>query len=278
MSNTIGRQEITEIAVSLRLQHRLFFHTLGRLLPEPIEVERVRTVLDVFCGSGAWAIDLAKSYPSIKITALDPNPQMLEIAHVEARTAGVSNITFVTASLFEPLPYEQQSFDLVHMQRVIPPLMLHDLPTILRHLLTVARSGGWFYLSDFEIGLTSSPAFESFETQVREILLQKQRSITTDGLAFSPAVFYPRHLAEIGCRDVHYTLTPIDLGNQPGSYGNNRALSLIVTSMQAGRLLVERGQVTQQEIDELFQTIRHEIQQPGFCGVGMLISTLGTVP
>ena len=278
MSNNTRRQEITELASSLRLQHRLFFHTLGRLLPEAIEVEQVQTVLDVFCGSGAWAIDIAKSYPSIKVTALDPNPQMLEVARVEAKAAGVSNITFVAASPFEPFPYKQESFDLLHMQCVIPPLMLQDLPTILRHLLKVARSGGWFYLSDFEIGLTSSSAFEFFETQMREILLQEQHGITADGLAFSPAVFYPRHLAEIGCKDVHYTLTPIDLGNQPGSFGSNHALPLIVTSLQAGRLLVERGQLTQQEIDELFQNIRHEIQQSNFCGVGMLISTLGTIP
>lgn len=278
MNDNIRRREIAELAAGSRLQHRLFFHALGRLLPAAIEVEQVKTVLDVFCGSGAWAIDLAKSYPSITITALDPNPQMLEIARVEARAADVSNITFVTASPLEPLSYEQQSFDLLHIQRVMPPLMPRDLPAILRHLRAVGRSGGWLYLSDFEIGLTSSPTFESFETRVRETLRQRQCSMTTDGLAFSPAVFYPRQLADIGCKDVHYTLTPVDLGNQPGSFGYNHALSLMVTNLRERQLLIETGQATQQEIDEIFQNIREEIQQPNFCGVGMLISTLGTIP
>jgi len=45
----------------LLLQGRLISQNMGSLLPEGIELEKVHDVLDMACGPGGWAIDVAFS-------------------------------------------------------------------------------------------------------------------------------------------------------------------------------------------------------------------------
>jgi trans-aconitate methyltransferase len=267
-----------ERAANMHMRHRLLLHTTGTLLPASIPLEQVTSVLDVFCGPGAWAIDFARSYPHIQITAIDPDPQVVQMARRDAMLAGIKNLFFAVISPVQALPYKSEMFNLIHVQGSLLPLPSPQWPPLLQRLRQLLRTGGWLHLSDLELGPTSSPAFERFMSLIYQARFQAGCSTSKESNGLTSAVFYPRLLHETGYSNIHYTLTPIDLGNQPGSIGHNHPLSDLATSKWAGSNLVAAGLITQPELEHLFQRIHAETQQESYCALAMLISTIGTKP
>lgn len=66
----IDPEDATEKA-RLLLQGRLMSQNMGGLLPEGIELEKVHNVLDMACGPGGWAIDVAFENPEMQVTGVD---------------------------------------------------------------------------------------------------------------------------------------------------------------------------------------------------------------
>lgn len=80
------------------------------LVEEAVHVARgrgSRSVVDVGTGSGAIAIQLARSSPDARITGIDPSASALEVARYNAASVGVRDrITWLEGSLLEPLSTE----------------------------------------------------------------------------------------------------------------------------------------------------------------------------
>jgi len=97
------------------------------------------TLLDVGAGSGTISASLAKYMPQGQVTVTDISEDILRRAEDFARQAGVSNIRFQTASIYE-LPFPDASFDVVHASMVLCHL---DSPVdALKEMIRVARPGG----------------------------------------------------------------------------------------------------------------------------------------
>ncbi len=269
----LSRRQRMTLAASLRLQHRLFLHTLGTLLPGEISIEPSGNVLNVFCGPGIWAIDLALINTKLNIVAIDPDPQMLHLARADARSANVAAITFAPYTLSQTLPYHESSFDLIYIQDVPGAVTLPQWTTLLAELMRILRPGGWLYLTTLEPGPTSSVAADTLLSRQRDILLVQQQQKQHEP-SFMPAVLYPRLLSEAGYSDVAYTLTPVDLGNQAGSFGHNYTLILLPAHLRAAHFLVAKQQITQNEVDKLFAQIRADAQDTHYCSTGMIIEVI----
>ncbi|KAK7044314.1 S-adenosyl-L-methionine-dependent methyltransferase [Favolaschia claudopus] len=59
------------------------------------------------CGGGSWAFDIASQFPNAELTAVDASPTLLE-------TPLLKNMRFQMADVTQPLPFEPESFDIVH--------------------------------------------------------------------------------------------------------------------------------------------------------------------
>ena len=102
---------------------------------------RGRRVLDVGCGTGAFAASLAEAHAA-KVWALDPSPQMLEVARSRLPPgAGVKH------GEAERLPFRDGWFERVAMR-----LSLHlvDRPRALREAFRVLRPGGRLAAATFD--------------------------------------------------------------------------------------------------------------------------------
>ena len=77
------------------------------------------TVLEAGCGTGAQTVTLARNSPGARITSIDVSAVHLEEAR--ARTAGLSNVEFRQADLFD-LPFGKESFDHVFVCFVLEHL------------------------------------------------------------------------------------------------------------------------------------------------------------
>ena len=98
-------------AEKLRAPRRLALMEIARVVQLCLEGSRASSVLDVGTGSGVFAE--AFSSGSLRVTGIDPNSELLDIAR-----RLVPGGTFVEATA-EKLPFDDASFDLVFLGHVL---------------------------------------------------------------------------------------------------------------------------------------------------------------
>src|SRR6266516_1724495 len=190
-SKRISSSVASAHAASLQFQYRLFLRELGTLIPETIPLREISRVLDVACGPGSWIVDLAEAHPSMKITGIDKNPEMIRIAQESLSADKARRVTLDVGDILKWLPYSNDYFDFVHLHKASNFIIPQQWPAVVAELLRVLRPGGWINLVGFEPGVTSSPAIDSFVSLVSKALLQAGRSTSPEGSAITAAVLYP---------------------------------------------------------------------------------------
>lgn len=112
---------------------------LERLAPMLIEPE---VIVDLGCGVGAGATQLAASYPASEVIAVDSSAAMVQ----QLRQAGAANpqIRALHAEA-ETLPLRAESVDLVFASLLLP--WLNDPAPVFRRVAEVLRPGGLFLFS-----------------------------------------------------------------------------------------------------------------------------------
>ncbi len=113
----------------LRTPQRIELLEVGRVVDLCLEGIQAMNVLDAGTGSGIFAEEFSKR--GIKVSGIDPNPEMLEAAK-----------DFVSAGEFqqgiiEDIPFENKSFDLVFLGHV-----LHESDDLVKSLSESKRVAG----------------------------------------------------------------------------------------------------------------------------------------
>lgn len=105
------------------------------------------SILDVGCGTGRWAMELAQQFPDANVMGVDLVP-------TEHFTTGYGlvkppdNYTFVKGNALEGLPFDDNSFDFVHQRLLVAALPRDRWPSVVRELVRVTRPGGWVELAE----------------------------------------------------------------------------------------------------------------------------------
>ena len=128
------------------------FDTLGSepsLLTELLESEgvigNVRIALDLCCGKGAVAIELARRF-GIRIDGIDAMEAFIESARTAATVAGIDHLCrFTTDDLCETVA-RPPGYDLVIFSSVGP--ILGGITSTVAHLVRPLRGLGWILIED----------------------------------------------------------------------------------------------------------------------------------
>ena len=104
-------------------------------------------VLDIGSGLGAIDVLLVQEYGANKVTGIDIEPPLIEHARQRAVNAGVGKQ--VQYQLVEPgpLPFEDESFDVVFSKDAI--IQISDKLALYQEVLRILRAGGVFVGSDW---------------------------------------------------------------------------------------------------------------------------------
>ncbi|MGU3537917.1 methyltransferase [Methylobacterium sp. A54F] len=105
---------------AIRFVGAVIAHLAGRAGP-------VRRAVDIGTGSGAAGIAVARRNPDAEVTLVDINPAALRAARINARAAGVANVTACASDLLDAVPGD---FDLIVSN---PPFMLDADARTYRH-------------------------------------------------------------------------------------------------------------------------------------------------
>jgi demethylmenaquinone methyltransferase / 2-methoxy-6-polyprenyl-1,4-benzoquinol methylase len=106
------------------------------------------TVLDVACGTGAVAIELARRR-GCEIVGIDQSPEMLAAGRRRVEAAGLDRRIQLEPGRAEELPYEDESFDALTFTYLLR--YVADPGAVLAELARVVRPGGTVAMLEFHV-------------------------------------------------------------------------------------------------------------------------------
>jgi ubiquinone/menaquinone biosynthesis C-methylase UbiE len=134
-----------------------------------------KRILDVGCGTGQWAIDIAKLFPTTSVVGLDivtparPFPTPLPL-----------NFAFLKANVLRGLmTLEDNSFDFVHMRCLGLGIPGHKWQYVINELARVTAPGGWIESVETSLPHDSGEAYTTIHTMLEAILTARSVDLAT---------------------------------------------------------------------------------------------------
>jgi ubiquinone/menaquinone biosynthesis C-methylase UbiE len=276
----IGDGRMSAIMSALQFQHKLFLREMkGTLLPEAISLDHVQVVMDFICGPGSWCMDFSKQHPEKQIYGVDINHAIIEYAREDASHASAGNLEFLEVDRRRPLPFAENTFDLIHLQNGTSFFTMEQWPEVMAEITRVLKPGGWLNLVDFEMGPASQPAIDRVLTFLGQILARMHRSNEPEGQApFTGSTLGPHRMSELFFTDIGYRLYPVDLGGWNNPVGRAYLAWSVVRPEMIFYLAERTGIGTKETLQPLLREVQRELRQIDFCGFGMLLSSFGRKP
>ena len=125
--------------------------TLSDLLHHDTRYPDGADVLEVGCGVGAQTVTLASRSPGALFTSIDVSPESLEAARARVQAAGLRNVTFRQADVFDA-PFAEASFDHIFVCFVLEHLSRPR--DALRNLRLILKPGGTLTVIEGDHGST----------------------------------------------------------------------------------------------------------------------------
>jgi putative AdoMet-dependent methyltransferase len=147
-------------------EHHQKFRDFKKEAEERIKLlafDKLSTVIDMGCGTGAFAINAADYFK--KIYAVDVSKLMINIARRKASEAGINNIEFHHSGF---LTYKHQDKP---VDGIVSTLVLHHLPDFwkqiaLKRLIQMLKPGGKFLLFDVVFSFNTA----NYESCIKEYI------------------------------------------------------------------------------------------------------------
>jgi SAM-dependent methyltransferase len=150
----------------LDLQHLALHESFGTNVFAPVSAPA--RILDVACGTGRWAKEVAQLFPEAQVTGMDISVPL------EIQEQGPSGeYTFVQANLLEPLPFADTQFDYVHTRFVVGAVPAAAWPEVVRELVRVTAPGGWVELVEGVHPMAGGAALAQIVAWWQQVLAQR---------------------------------------------------------------------------------------------------------
>ncbi|WP_069802810.1 class I SAM-dependent methyltransferase [Thermogemmatispora onikobensis] len=216
-------------------------------------LQQPRRILDVGCGTGQWAFELAHQFPQAEVVGLD-------LEQVKATTSPPPNYRFVQGDILQGLPFDNNSFDFVHQRLLFLAIPQAAWPTAVQELARVTAPGGWVELVEASIApkdLTPSGAV----TQRLFTLggqLAALRGIDSEGVVASSLDHY---LSATGLIHIERRQIEVPVGEWGGRLGSLMALNFREGAKALSAPIAHRFTITEQEVATAIEEMLQEFNR-----------------
>ncbi|WP_376795789.1 class I SAM-dependent methyltransferase [Thermogemmatispora sp.] len=268
--------QVAELARLLQ-QDRLVTEAMGGLFPEGQILPPGGRVLDLACGPGGWALEVAFHFPSSEVIGIDLNASVIEFARLQAQSRGLANVEFAVMDIMQPLAFADASFDLINGRFLFSFMRPSAWPPLLAECRRLLKPGGILRLTETEGPLTTSPATERLFALGYAALKRAGQSFSPDGGHIGITPVLPALLRRAGFLDVRLRASVAEWSiDAPLHYAFFK--DEMVALELARPFLVKMGMGTEEELQRLYQQAVAEMQAEDFCAIWTWLTVWGCQP
>ncbi len=268
-------------AARLVEQERLFAKALGGLFPEQADeggfLAPLERILDVACGSGEWALEVAHAYPHLQVAGFDIDARMIGYALARAEAGKLDNATFRVMDARQPLEYLDGSFDLVN-GRYLVTIPAVAWPSMMQELYRITKPGGVIRVTESEnVSVSNSEAFEQLSHMFLQALKQAGMGFSPDGHGEGTTVMLARFLKTVGCQNIQRKPFVIDWS--AGTDAHEPIFeNLRVAFPLVKPFLIQMGITTAEVFDQVYRQAEIEMMSDAFCALWTFLTVWGYKP
>lgn len=269
--------EHTSELTRLIRQSRFMTHAQGGLFSDHPILPASR-VIDLACGPGDWALDLARAYQDgdIEVVGIDISKLMIDYAQAQAQASRIGNATFLVGNVMKPLPFPDRHFDIINA-RFLSFMPATAWPPLLQECYRLLKPGGTLRLTEAEAPISNSPAYEKLTQMVVRALNKAGQGFSPGEMCLGITAMLRSFLENNGFNEVHERATMVNYSyGQPAhefQYQNYMiGLPLVVP------FLLKHEVTSREEFDQVFQLLQDEMMQRAFCSVNFLNTAWGKKP
>ncbi len=272
----IDAENAAEMA-RLTNQDRVVTKSMGGLFPPQLDLSSIHDILDIACGPGGWALEVAKAYPGKQVIGIDISQLMVEYANYQARIQELPNVRFKIMDVLKPLDFASNSFDFVNARFLAGFMPKTTWRQFIQECWRVLRPGGVVRLTEFESFIGNSPAVEQLNGMIAMSLYKAGQSFSPCGLQIGTTPMLGRFLRDAGFQHIQKMAHVLEC-----SAGTEDHLSQYQNLMTLFKLLqpffIKTGVATPEEAERLYQEALEEMKSPDYCCLGYLLSAWGEKP
>jgi SAM-dependent methyltransferase len=237
-----------EEANRLDFQHYLLRQAMSGIYRAPIQ--RVRNILDVGCGTGRWAQEMAQAFPEANVIGLDI---------FEAPEDNISikpiNYQFVMADALKGLPFSPFQFDFVHQRSLGYAIPCTGWPQVVNELVRVTRPGGMVELVEPDcIFQNAGPSC----IQLQNWIITACQKCGIDPTEVRQIEIYLR-LA--GLINTKAEVVSLPIGQWGGRLGMTTAANMRAACLAMKPLVLQQVGISSQEYDGLLEDMFKECEE-----------------
>ncbi len=242
-------------------------------------VEQCSTVLDLGCGPGDWALDVAFAHPTIEVTGVDISKAMIDYAHARATSQLLPNISFQLMDITKPFDFADASFDLVNARFLVGVLYRDAWLPFLKECTRILRPGGVLCLTEpIDLGLTSSLAYETLTGWMLQFYWKQGYSFSANGKSIGITHRLPYLLRLEGYEEVQQTGYAFDFSTDMKSSWGLMRDNAVTGMKKACELFVHVGFATDEQVDGLYNQMMADLYGEDFSGVWHFATIQGKKP
>jgi ubiquinone/menaquinone biosynthesis C-methylase UbiE len=256
---------------------RLMTKEMGGLFPAwfGVDPSSIQRVVDLACGPGGWAQEMAFAYPDKEVFGVDISQSMIAYANMQAQVQGLHNAHFSVMDILQPLKFPDNSFDLINTRLIgfLPPA---SWPPFIQECVRIAQPGGVIRLCECE-WLTNSPGCEKLSEMFVRGLHKFGQSFSPDGRMLGMVPMLAGFLEDGGCQNVRQAAQVIDLSaGREANYAEYRNWQVFYKELEP--FFLKAGVTTQEEFDQAYEQMQREILMDNFRGLIIFVSAWGQKP
>ncbi|MGI9060764.1 MAG: class I SAM-dependent methyltransferase [Ktedonobacteraceae bacterium] len=250
---------------------------MGGLFPEEFDLSQASSMLDIACGPGGWVLEVAREYPHIEVTGFDVSKQMIDYARAHAKARGLENAHFEVMDALKPLDFPTASFDMVNARTIVGFMNPDAWPLLIQEMMRVCRPQGVICLTEFELPMTNSLAFEQISEMVVHAFQLAQRNFFAHTKYFGTTTMLGRLLRDGGCQDIKKRAYAIDFSAQTAEHESvYQDYQIVYHLIQP--FLIKMGVTTSEDIQWIYQNMLAEMLSADFSGIWYYLSVWGKRP
>lgn len=229
-----GESEISR----LNFQHYMFRYAFGSDYLTPIQSPH--SILDVACGTGRWAREMARHFPDATVIGFDINWDQLRASLAEGLDVVPENCTFVQGDALQTFDFPSASFDFTMARACSAFIPVAQWPLVVGEMARVTRPGGWVEVRDFGLVRSANPA-------LNELTVKFANMASVRGLHPGSGPLLKQYLQSAHLNDIHVRHIRVRSGSQRATRAGQLMLSDYLALLGRVGSLVEKAGIESEE-------------------------------